>query len=767
METACWYCNEKLPFVKRLKGELFCSKEHEEIYFQEQSVIAFKRLTDPNAPSPELSKSAAPTAEAPLAGTAQPEAVATPAEAKKTKSKGTPGKKIAAPITAFPETGSREPASPEISARATVRPEAAAKPELRAESRAPEPPSNPAITTSKEPAPVEKRVPADVPPAISASSSASLNVTAATEQTAAALPDEARNQPERDAQTKSPATPARAADANVVEPPLGAPLPDSVIVPRSSQPSAALRGETEPITSTERPAPPKLTIDSKVESEPAALTELLLDRAPLAKAPPAASGIATDPLPFFDRTAMFRRISRPWSEGKAEPAGPEPAKDTEEQQIPVLRDFLPVTHPKPVMGPNPAMSPLDAVLGGTSAALGYIAAPSPLPTAHAFPVLTQFFPGTISMPASRPETESPAGVGPLPYIIAAHLPVDPSNPFHGDFAYQDMAPMSRAKSAPVEDPAASELAVGVKKWSELGVVQHQNEPRMPVPGDGANAKIWPADFAAWLGTCVDSKIPEIAETSSLSIPAEVRLPSDLAQPEIRLTIVESNTSAAFHWSLQDATSNGPGITIEFASRRRRRSLTPPNVQMPILSASLFYSPLEGSRNGGWSTDSNQTIAAPPDVLDTPAVAQPPSTPGVNAAEPIARLSPSSANRDHERENCLPYQPVTWVSRRRILPDPTNVEPPPGATLPHPSVTTATHLTSGGHFPLWSRTAWDFPTAPYHAVLRTALQVPAPPASRMPKPWVARALVSSRTQLLHDAPELSNKLWPSPGNPNQV
>ena len=225
------------------------------------------------------------------------------------------------------------------------------------------------------------------------------NVTASTEQAVAARPvlTGAQNQPQPQNQSRPPAPPRRAADANVIEPPLGAPLPDSVIVPRSIQASAALRGETEPIASAGRPAPPKLTIDSKTESEPAALTDLLLDRAPLAKVPSPVSGIASDPLPFFDRTAMFRRISRPWNEDKPEPAGSELAKDTDEQKIPVLRELLPVTHPKPVMGPNPAMSQPDAVLGGTPAALGNIAAPSPQPTAHAFPVLTQFFPGTISI----------------------------------------------------------------------------------------------------------------------------------------------------------------------------------------------------------------------------------------------------------------------------------------------------------------------------------------------------------------------------------
>ena len=303
--------------------------------------------------------------------------------------------------------------------------------------------------------------------------------------------------------------------------------------------------------------------------------------------------------------------------------------------------------------------------------------------------------------------------------------------------------MSTAQSVPVDDPAASDLAGGVEKWSDLRMVRHQNELRKPLPGDGANANIWPAGFAETPRTSVDSKILEIAEVLSLSTPAEVRLPPDLAQPEIRLTIVDSKTLAAFHWSLQDATFTGPEITIELASRRRRRSLAPPTVQMPILSASLFYTPLDGSRNGAWSTVSNETNATPPEVADTPAVGQPPATPAVSAVTPLAQLSRSMENRALEHVDYLPYQPVTWISRRRILADSPNAEPAPGAIFPHPSATTETHLMSGSHFPLWSRTAWDFPTAPYHAVLRTALHVPAPPASRMPKPWVARALVSSR------------------------
>ncbi len=66
MEKQCWHCNGPLSLTKRLKGDLFCSKHHEELYHQAQSELAVERVkigvkTDGSRPSPE-----APVAPAPV-----------------------------------------------------------------------------------------------------------------------------------------------------------------------------------------------------------------------------------------------------------------------------------------------------------------------------------------------------------------------------------------------------------------------------------------------------------------------------------------------------------------------------------------------------------------------------------------------------------------------------------------------------------------------------------------------------------------------------
>jgi hypothetical protein len=47
LERNCWYCHKPLPLTKLLKRNLFCSSEHEERYFDEQSTAAFERMKEP------------------------------------------------------------------------------------------------------------------------------------------------------------------------------------------------------------------------------------------------------------------------------------------------------------------------------------------------------------------------------------------------------------------------------------------------------------------------------------------------------------------------------------------------------------------------------------------------------------------------------------------------------------------------------------------------------------------------------------------------
>jgi hypothetical protein len=48
----CWYCNRQLSILKSLRGDLFCSKKHEELYLSKESSLAFERLKDPGSLPP-------------------------------------------------------------------------------------------------------------------------------------------------------------------------------------------------------------------------------------------------------------------------------------------------------------------------------------------------------------------------------------------------------------------------------------------------------------------------------------------------------------------------------------------------------------------------------------------------------------------------------------------------------------------------------------------------------------------------------------------
>jgi len=103
LETSrCWQCQAKLPLMKRLKGELFCSQKHEDLYHQEQSAIGLERLTDPTLKPVDLTErpvlAPIPKAKAAPAIAPVPETKAAPVTAPVPETK-------AAPVTApVPET---------------------------------------------------------------------------------------------------------------------------------------------------------------------------------------------------------------------------------------------------------------------------------------------------------------------------------------------------------------------------------------------------------------------------------------------------------------------------------------------------------------------------------------------------------------------------------------------------------------------------------------------------------------------------------------
>jgi hypothetical protein len=44
MEKECWHCNGPISLTRRLKGERFCSRDHEHSYDTEQSERAVERV---------------------------------------------------------------------------------------------------------------------------------------------------------------------------------------------------------------------------------------------------------------------------------------------------------------------------------------------------------------------------------------------------------------------------------------------------------------------------------------------------------------------------------------------------------------------------------------------------------------------------------------------------------------------------------------------------------------------------------------------------
>jgi len=50
LERKCWYCDKPLSLTKLFKRDLFCSSEHETLYFSEQSAVAFERIKEQEPP---------------------------------------------------------------------------------------------------------------------------------------------------------------------------------------------------------------------------------------------------------------------------------------------------------------------------------------------------------------------------------------------------------------------------------------------------------------------------------------------------------------------------------------------------------------------------------------------------------------------------------------------------------------------------------------------------------------------------------------------
>jgi hypothetical protein len=73
LERNCWYCHKSLPLTRLLKQELFCSSEHEQLYFDAQSAAAFERMTESSPPEkPAALKFVKPPAVSGKAPDAQP-----------------------------------------------------------------------------------------------------------------------------------------------------------------------------------------------------------------------------------------------------------------------------------------------------------------------------------------------------------------------------------------------------------------------------------------------------------------------------------------------------------------------------------------------------------------------------------------------------------------------------------------------------------------------------------------------------------------------
>ena len=52
MNKSCLHCHQKLGFLQAVRGELFCSSDHREAYFQAEVALAFERVTSFDKPKP-------------------------------------------------------------------------------------------------------------------------------------------------------------------------------------------------------------------------------------------------------------------------------------------------------------------------------------------------------------------------------------------------------------------------------------------------------------------------------------------------------------------------------------------------------------------------------------------------------------------------------------------------------------------------------------------------------------------------------------------
>lgn len=52
MEKACLHCKQRLSFLRAVRGELFCSSDHRELYLQAEAALAFERVAFFDSPTP-------------------------------------------------------------------------------------------------------------------------------------------------------------------------------------------------------------------------------------------------------------------------------------------------------------------------------------------------------------------------------------------------------------------------------------------------------------------------------------------------------------------------------------------------------------------------------------------------------------------------------------------------------------------------------------------------------------------------------------------
>src|SRR5580692_3985901 len=51
MDKSCLHCQQGLSFLRAVRGELFCSSDHRELYFQTVAAVAFERVALFDAPA--------------------------------------------------------------------------------------------------------------------------------------------------------------------------------------------------------------------------------------------------------------------------------------------------------------------------------------------------------------------------------------------------------------------------------------------------------------------------------------------------------------------------------------------------------------------------------------------------------------------------------------------------------------------------------------------------------------------------------------------